>query len=103
MTQNRVARRPIFKPKIQIWVNLGGKVLVLAIWSILQLFYGYLVFFSSFGMLYHEKSGNSDKTRASPLVVFFVIRGVISHHLEQFNGVRLTSAGKILPIEGLVL
>jgi hypothetical protein len=66
--KSRDARWHIFKPKIPIWLNFGrscnGRC-----WSILWpfgigilrpfgIFYGYLVYFPRFGMLYQEKSGN---------------------------------------------
>jgi hypothetical protein len=56
-----------FKPKIPIWVNLGGSCNGRC-WYVIcpfGLFYGYLVYFGviwliifRFGMLYQEKSGN---------------------------------------------
>jgi hypothetical protein len=67
----RVARWHILKPKK--WVNYEGTCnercwYFTAIWSILRLFgifgnlfsicYGYLLYFSRFGMLHQEKSGN---------------------------------------------
>jgi hypothetical protein len=64
----RVARWYIFRPKIQIWVNFGVSckwkmsVNFMTIWSIFLpfgIFYGLLVYFSSFSNLYQEKSGNS--------------------------------------------
>jgi hypothetical protein len=69
-SRKRVARWYIFKPKIPIWINFGGSY-NWRCWYILWplgLFYGRLVFlchlwwfvtyFSHFGMLYREKSGN---------------------------------------------
>jgi hypothetical protein len=67
----RVARWFIFKPKIQIWVYLGGPWNVTcnyilwpfgiftAIWyNLWPLFCGHLVYFPSFGMFGPKKSGN---------------------------------------------
>jgi hypothetical protein len=42
MVQFRVARWYIFKPKIQIWVNLGGG---LALKDVVGIFCGHLVYF----------------------------------------------------------
>jgi hypothetical protein len=57
-----VARWYIFKPQIPIWANFGvscnGRC-----WHILWtfgLFYWHMVYFSRFGMLCQEKSGNPD-------------------------------------------
>jgi hypothetical protein len=73
LVRTRVARWHIFRPKIPIWVNFGGScnrrcwciyghwVYSTAISSNLRpwgIFHGYFVYFSSFGRLYHEKSGN---------------------------------------------
>jgi hypothetical protein len=71
---SRVARWQIFKQKIPIWVHFGGPcngrcwhiictlgLFYFAIWYILWpfgIFYGYLVYFSHFGRLFQEKSGN---------------------------------------------
>jgi hypothetical protein len=64
---NRNARWHIFRPKFKIWVNFGGSCnrrcweIFMSIWYILQsfgIFFGYLVYFSRFGVLYQEKSGN---------------------------------------------
>jgi hypothetical protein len=49
-----------FKPKITIWENFGGYYngrCWYMLWPI-DLFYGRLVFFPCFGMLYEDKSGN---------------------------------------------
>jgi hypothetical protein len=69
----RVARWFVFKPKIQIWVNFGescngscwyilwtlgpfyGLCYILCTFGIVH---GTLVYFSRFGILYEEKSGN---------------------------------------------
>jgi hypothetical protein len=70
----RVARWFVFKAKIQIWVNFGGSwngrwwyilwtlgpfygllLYFMDIWFIVR---GNLVYFSRFGTLYQEKSGN---------------------------------------------
>jgi hypothetical protein len=56
----------IFKPKIPIWVTLVGIFMSIcyiftAIWYTLWpfgIFIGDLIYFSRFGMLYQEKSGN---------------------------------------------
>jgi hypothetical protein len=64
----RVARWFVFKPKIPIWVNFGGPMLVyfMVIWNILRslcIFYDHLVMFWKigmfpfFGILCQEKSG----------------------------------------------
>jgi hypothetical protein len=71
-----VARCYIFKPKIPIWVHFGGSCngrcwyILWPFWSILHpfgigtyfvaigIFCGYLEYFSLFGILYQEKSGN---------------------------------------------
>jgi hypothetical protein len=66
-----------FKPKIPIWVNFGGScngkawyTYFMTIWRILlllEIFNGHLVYFvviwyifTSFGILYQEKSGNRE-------------------------------------------
>jgi hypothetical protein len=73
---NRVARWFVFKPNIQIWVNFGGScngrwrhilwtfgpfygllLYFMDIWYIVA--GGNLVYFSRFGILHQEKSGNS--------------------------------------------
>jgi hypothetical protein len=69
----RVARLHIFKPKNTIWVNFAGSCngrccyilcpFGLHIYGRLVdfgIFYGYLVYFPHFGMLYQNKSGNPD-------------------------------------------
>jgi hypothetical protein len=68
-TESRVARLYILKPKIPIWVNIGGScsgTRWYMLWSFGQ-FSGYLVYFVAiwyifprFGILYQEKSGNPD-------------------------------------------
>jgi hypothetical protein len=82
--QGRVARWYIFKPNPPIWVNFGGsyngrfkhirwpfgKFWRVLQWKILHIlwpfgiFFGYFVYFSRFGMLYHEKSGNPAEEKA---------------------------------------
>jgi hypothetical protein len=58
----------LFKPKIPIWENFVGScngrcwhILwpfgICILWTF-GIFYGHLVYFSHFGMLYQEKSGN---------------------------------------------
>jgi hypothetical protein len=78
--QCRVARWFIFKPKVPIWVNfgvyilypfgqfLGHLVYFMALWFIswhFGLFYGFLAYFPSFGILYHEKTGNPGSMAAT--------------------------------------
>jgi hypothetical protein len=70
----RVARWFVFKPKIQIWVNFGGScnwrwlyilwtpgpfygLFMYILWTF-GIIHGNLVYFSRFGILYQEKSGN---------------------------------------------
>jgi hypothetical protein len=69
VTSARVARRHIFLPKIQIWVNFGGTCNGRC-WYILRpigLFYGYLVYLWPFGIFmviwYKKKSGNPDQNQ----------------------------------------
>jgi hypothetical protein len=69
---SRVARWHILKTKILTWINFGGPAMedvgicyghlayFTTIWYILWpfgMFYGYLVYFSRFGMFGQEKSG----------------------------------------------
>jgi hypothetical protein len=71
-TANRVARLFIFKPKLPIWVNLGGSCNGKS-WYILLLlnvFWWHLVYFVviwyiflRFGILYQDKSGNPDRQK----------------------------------------
>jgi hypothetical protein len=70
--QFKVATWFVFKPKIQIWVHFGGYcngrclfyghlVHFTVFWYILWtfgIFCGNLLYFSRFGILYQEKSGN---------------------------------------------
>jgi hypothetical protein len=93
----RVARWHIFKSKIPIWVNFGGNCkgrywyilwpfgLLTPICYILcpfGIFYGNLVYFSRFGMLHREKSGNPGPCR-------FVRRKLDGKHF--FGGKRITA------------
>jgi hypothetical protein len=58
--ESRVARWFVFKPKIQIWVKFGGSCTGrcwFILWT-LGIVRGNLVYFSRFGILYEEKSGN---------------------------------------------
>jgi hypothetical protein len=75
---NKVARWFVFKPKIQIWVNFGGCCTGRCwyiLWTLgpfysllsyfMDIWYtvrGNLVYFSRFGILYQEKSGNPEFT-----------------------------------------
>jgi hypothetical protein len=80
----RVARWFVFKPKIQIWVNIGGSchgifyehlvyftVLCYVLWTF-GIVRGNLVYFFPFlGILYQEKSGNPG---AAPPINFLCLR-----------------------------
>jgi hypothetical protein len=85
-TYIRVARWFVFKPKIQIWVNYGGPCKGSRLYFLWPycLFYGQmvyihilrpfgtfcarLVYFSRFGMLCREKSGNPDLHRNKSII-----------------------------------
>jgi hypothetical protein len=91
MTWIRVARWYIFKPKIQIWVNFRGPMIgkcFYILWPFgifyrhLEYFmtiwytkYAFVTFFSRFGIMYEEKSGNPDldtfpRKKFFPLEIF---------------------------------
>jgi hypothetical protein len=65
---NRVARWHVFKQKIPLWVNFGGScngrccfiLLPFDIYCghLVQESFSYVAYFSRFGILYQEKSGN---------------------------------------------
>jgi hypothetical protein len=86
-TRARVARWFVFKPKFQILVNFGGYCngRCWYIFWIFGPFYGLLVYgifcsnlayFSRFGILYQDKSGNLDSVRLSETsFVEVVLRG----------------------------
>jgi hypothetical protein len=60
-----------FLPKIPTWVNFGGPrngkccMAICIILGPFGLFCGQVVYFSRFGILYHEKSGNPAQHRES--------------------------------------
>jgi hypothetical protein len=96
----------VFKPKIQIWVNLGGSCngrCWYILWT-LGPFYGLLlyfmdiwysswsfgIFFPRFGILYKEKSGNPDVNRAFSSRFQLVYLGWLPRQFTSISGYQST-------------